>query len=337
MARDILIVEDDQTVLSIYGMLVKMNLGVEPFLAETSQKALEIMKNYPLKVLVTDYDMSSTSDISGLELVKQMKGQLKLNIPCILITGYTSVVSAEDVICAGFLTIIDNNESENKIIPAIRRAIEIYNEISRNKTLLEVNQVIWSKEKKFTYKEKVHLKLLRISSINNNLFFDDEWSTDYIAERGICKTTDTETEHEATSSIEYGFNEQVLGELGFDSDKIINAVHATVGTKLDFSIKGQFKKVIKHKVKYSTEIKDLIDEPITVQGLVLKTRHYQSAPVYNRINCVFQIDCSFCGIPRILDLSIIVPTNKIALRQVEYYDKGAPKKIYTGFATSTIL
>lgn len=333
MARDLLIVEDDRIVLDSYGTLVKMTLGIEPFLAETPEDALKVLKNYHIKVLVTDYDMFSKSKLSGVDLVKIVKGELKLNIQFIMLTGYVTTVNAQDAVRAGFLDIIDKRDAENKLIPAIRQALAVYEMISRSERLVECNDIIWSKKKLVKFGEKVDLKLLRISSIEDFTF--DQWVPDYIAEKGVNKTFEKEVEYEVDSSIEYGFDEKVLGELGFDSSKIIDAIQLKVETSLSSSIKSQFRKKMKHRAKYLIEIKDLSNES-DIEGLILQSRHFESTPVYKRINCVLQIYCTFCGVPRILDLSIIVPTNKIALRQVEYYNKGVIKTIYTGSVYSTI-
>lgn len=335
MAQDILIVEDDPIVLDSYGSLIEMTLGIKPFLVRSPEEALNIAENYFLKVLVTDYDLSNVSSFNGVELVKKIKNQLGLSIPCIMVTGYSNKVTGKDATCAGLYLVIDKNEAENELIPAVRRALTIFEDNSRKKTLCELNQVIESKKKSIFSKHKVELILLRVSSIAENVVFDDMWVTDYTAERGICRINEKEIEYEATSSIEYGFSEEMIHNFGFSSDKLINLISGVIETKLTSSVKGQFQKTIRHKAKYSIEIKDLINEPI-VEGLKILSRQYQSAPVYIRINCVFKIDCSFCGIPRFLDLSVVMPTNKIALRQVEYYDIGPAKTTYTGIISSTI-
>lgn len=335
MARDILIVEDDPVLLDTYGTLVKMTFGIEPFLAETPEGALKILKDYNnIKVLVTDYDMYSISNISGVDLVNTVTKELKLDTKFIMLTGYVTAISAQDAVHAGFFEIIDKTETEYKLIPTIRQALAVYETNSRKKTLLEVNEVIWSKKKTVTIGERVDLKLLSINSIEY-FISDKEWVSDYIAERGINKTFEKEIEHEASSSIEYGLSEKVLSDLGFSSSKIIEAISLKVETSLSSSVKSQYVDKMKHRAKYTIEIKDLNGEP-PVEGPILQSRHYQSAPVYRRINCVFQVDCSCCMIPKILDLSVIIPTNKIALRQVEYYSKGVQKKLYTGFIPSKI-
>jgi DNA-binding NarL/FixJ family response regulator len=335
MPRDILIVEDDPIVLASYGAHIELNLRIKPFLARSPEEALNIAEIYPLKVLVTDYDLSSVSNINGIDLVKKMRTQLGLTIPYIMVTGYSDKVTGKEATCAGLYLVIDKNETENELIPTIRQALAIFEENSRKKTLWEFNQVIETRKKYLFSKHKVDLILLRVSSVTENVVFDQTWVTDYTAERGICRINEREIEYEATSSIEYGANGEIINEFNFNSDRIINLISSIVETKLTSSFKEGLQKTIRHKAKYSIEIKDLINEPAD-QGFKLLSRQYQSAPVYIRINCVFQIDCSFCGIPRFLDLSVVMPTNKIALRQVEHYNTGPSKTIYTGFITSSI-
>jgi len=68
-----------------------------------------------------------------------------------------------------------------------------------------------------------------------------------------------------------------------------------------------------------------------MEGTVLQSREYQSAPVFTRVNCLVEVDCSYCKTPQRFAVSIDLPTNSLALRQVENYDKGQPKTVYTAF------
>jgi hypothetical protein len=224
--------------------------------------------------------------------------------------------------------VIDKTDTENVLIPTIRQALAIFEENSRRRTLCEFNLVIDTENKRFFSRQKVDLILLRINSVIENVVLDGSWVTDNIAERGITRTNEREEEYEATSSIEYGLDGEMTQKFGFDNDKIINLISGSIENKIRSSIKSYFQKTIKLKTKYTIGINDLINEPDN-DGIKILSRHYQSAPVYIRINCVFQIDCSCCGIPKYIDLSIIMPTNKIALRQIEYYGKEPPKTFYT--------
>ena len=109
MPQDILIVDDVKSYLDNLGLAVKLNLRIEPFLAEDPKQALEILRLYPIKVLVTDQIMPN---MTGTQLVKKMQKELNLSIPCILLTGYSDRVDVAEAVNLGFFRFIHKDRAK---------------------------------------------------------------------------------------------------------------------------------------------------------------------------------------------------------------------------------
>lgn len=94
MATKVLIVEDDSMTRKALEHRMKLD-GYEPVTAPDGLKALELLKNGDFDVLLTDLHMPN---FSGLDLIKQVRNNLKINIPVIMVTR----VGLEETVMAAF-------------------------------------------------------------------------------------------------------------------------------------------------------------------------------------------------------------------------------------------
>lgn len=113
------IVDDEEPVrkslafmLTMNGFAVKMHQSAEAFLA--------FVPDVRNGVLVTDLRMP---DMSGVELLRNL-GDLKINIPSIVITGHGDVPMAVEAMKAGAVDFIEKPFEDTVIIEAIERASE---------------------------------------------------------------------------------------------------------------------------------------------------------------------------------------------------------------------
>lgn len=332
MPRDILIVDDIKSALENFGNEVKLNLNIEPFLADDPRQALDILHYYPIKVLVTDQNMPF---MTGTELVRKVKDELGLRIPCIMLTGYTDTVSVVDAVNLGFFRFIDKINVHTELTPAIRQALQRYEMDKQSDSTMEVNKLLTSKSLYLNFKKRVDLRLVRISSIAEPFIREQDWNTELIAQRNLHDIREVIISRKVSSMYEYGVNATQLHKAGFKLGKLIGELESALQNKISLFAKGKYERILEIKAKHTIETKEITDNP-TAEGLILQSREYQAAPVFTRINCVLQVECNCCEIPKSFDMSIDLPTNKFALRQVEHYDKGQTKIVYTGFSTGSI-
>ncbi|GHO67444.1 hypothetical protein KSC_063360 [Ktedonobacter sp. SOSP1-52] len=326
MSQDILIVEDDRLFLENLGNEVRLNLDIEPFLADNSQEALNILHDYPIKVLVTDQEMPT---MKGVELVRHIREDLKLTIPCIMVTAYPQKLNAFDLVKLQFFGFIDKLNTHAELVQTLRRAIERYDMDEAAKYNIKVDKVLSSRLAWIKFGARNTLKLLRVSSIIDPYIREQDWRTELYAQRNVSSTQEMNISRHVTLSYEYGIDAEVVNKTGLKIGTLVSTVESALEHKFTLSGKIKYEEDVTVEAKQKIEVKEITDTP-TSEGLVLQAREYQAAPVYTRVNCVLEIECSCCQVPRSFTASIDLPTNKIALRQVEHFDKGPEKVIRVG-------
>ncbi len=329
MPQDILIVDDRRTDLDNFGRAVRFDLNREPFLAENPEDALNILKYYPIKVLVTDH-LFPVPSMTGADLVGKVKNELHLRIPCIMITSEKQLVSQEEAGNMGLFRFIDKSRPIKELITAIRHALIEYEHEFLNRDVINLDVTITKKVIWVSIRPKIIPKIIKLTSIDDTFVRENDWHTDHIAERGINQTVEICINRQVSSYYECSTQFEIIEKCGFDLGKAIASLKTNIDSKIGSSVKTTYNETTTINTKLSLEVKDITDSP-DEEGYVLHSREYQSAPVFINVNCILQLDCACCQIPRQFDVSINIPTNRIALRQVEHFNKGPKKVVYTGF------
>ena len=83
--KRIMLVEDDRILRNSSRRLLEKNFGVQVVVAEDGLKALELLKNESVELILTDYFMPN---LDGRELVQELRKQGRL-LPIIALTAAT--------------------------------------------------------------------------------------------------------------------------------------------------------------------------------------------------------------------------------------------------------
>lgn len=82
---NVLFVDDDETILEVYRQEVEAHFeNVKPLFAHNGLKALEVIENEDISLVLTDGNMPK---MDGFQLAKNIKDK-KLGIDVIMITGF---------------------------------------------------------------------------------------------------------------------------------------------------------------------------------------------------------------------------------------------------------
>jgi two-component system response regulator HupR/HoxA len=122
--RTILFVDDEEKILHS----LKRGLADEPYdtlFANSGKKAMEILEQTTVHILVTDMRMP---EMSGLELLKIVKEKYP-NIIRIVLSGYAQITNLLTAINQGeiYKYITKPWRLEEEFKPAMRQAVEYYN------------------------------------------------------------------------------------------------------------------------------------------------------------------------------------------------------------------
>lgn len=126
----LLVVDDEPNYLIILSELLSEE-GFEVFTAENGVKALRIVQNTDLDLILTDMQMPH---ISGLELLKEVK-KINRDIPVIMITAYGEVEKAVAAMQAGAFNYLTKPFKNDELIANINKAVEHYSILTENRRL----------------------------------------------------------------------------------------------------------------------------------------------------------------------------------------------------------
>ncbi len=168
MERSILIADDEQLIRE--GIKARLEylelLPRELYEAENAEKAMDILKEHEVDIVITDIRMA---EMNGIEFIKQVK-PLYPDIQFIILSGYAEFEYAEQAIQLGVKAYLLKPISNDSLKKAVEEAVFKLEELeSYRRTVSEGNRSI--EEKK---------RLLFDRSVNNLLRADaDLWDDEY--------------------------------------------------------------------------------------------------------------------------------------------------------------
>jgi len=114
---NVLIVEDDCAMAQMCAKLIRRR-GHTAVIAESCPDALAIVKSQGIDAILSDVHMPH---MSGIELMAQVR-QFNTQIPVILMTGYTSIVSSAEALALGAADYLSKPFNAETLIGSLERS-----------------------------------------------------------------------------------------------------------------------------------------------------------------------------------------------------------------------
>ena len=114
----LLFVDDEERILSALCRTLRRE-GYQMVTANSVEGALEILDQDPIDLILSDFKMPG---MTGLELFAEAR-QRQPQIACILITGWSQAVSAEELAAAEVATLISKPWEDAVLKDALREAL----------------------------------------------------------------------------------------------------------------------------------------------------------------------------------------------------------------------
>jgi CheY-like chemotaxis protein/glycine cleavage system H lipoate-binding protein len=125
----LLVVDDEQIVLDSIGKHLRREKDLEIFNALNVDEALKIMKDTPIKIILTDLMMP---DIDGLEFISMIM-EKEEDILIIMITGYATINTALQAMQLGAFDYLSKPFTRDELKKVVRRAADLVN-VAQNKS-----------------------------------------------------------------------------------------------------------------------------------------------------------------------------------------------------------
>ena len=137
MKRDTILVVDDEELIRISLCKALSNVGYKVLEAETGVKALILLKEKPIDLVILDLVMP---EMGGFELLKHLKGEFQ-DIFVMVITAFSSIETAVQSIKLGAFDYLSKPFNLDEVIIKVGKALEngkLRNELKRFKTVQEI-------------------------------------------------------------------------------------------------------------------------------------------------------------------------------------------------------
>src|SRR6185437_9474102 len=116
--KRILIVDDDRDMCNLLERYLQRK-GFETEAANTGSRGIGLFRDKNFDIVICDFRLG---DMEGREVLLEMKN-LKLGIPVIIITGYSDIKIAIDVIKAGAFDYITKPLVPDEVLNVINKAL----------------------------------------------------------------------------------------------------------------------------------------------------------------------------------------------------------------------
>lgn len=333
MPRDVLIVDDQRADLENYADAVQAVLKIEPFTTHDPQQALEIMSAYKIKVLVTDNQMPR---IKGIDLITKVQDDLHKNARCILITGLPERVSHSES-SGRLFRFVDKNDVAKKLTDVVRLAIDDYDRAEMMLSRFSVDKVLQRRSSGlFRLRDEVVTRLVEVLRIDESHVREADWETIFSAQKGVTVSQEMRQRRKVIFRHEAIVGASIGAALGGKLSGVVGQVSAAVESGASLGVTLEHTDEIEVEFVQKIEIASLEDKPGR-DGRVLQAREYQAAPVYAKVNCIVQTDCTCCGVPNRSEIVFYLPTSRVATRRIDTFNRGPNDIVYTGFMGSSIV
>ncbi|MFZ1685536.1 MAG: response regulator [Candidatus Zixiibacteriota bacterium] len=322
MPINVVVVDDDVLFLDVIAKAIQRELKFEPFVASEPLRAIEILQHNSIKVIIVDQRMP---EMTGIDLIQRIKKSYSQPIQFIVLTAHKNEVPHSAVVgLHAFFektTLYVENNIEH-LCQSIAAAILKYDTLKDDQLVSTVDLMIQERKAILSFRQNSHVRLTEVRIVNESFVSEQEWHTVGKAERNIESERELTIETKSRSATTHGVDREVFSKQKLKLDKIIAGVESEVSARSSVSTRAEWSKEVLLRSVSKVKTTPIVEGP-NADGIYLQARQYQCAPVYVKCSCKLQIDCSFCGVPHEVNCTVLLPTNRVAMRHLEHFSNGA--------------
>lgn len=121
--KNVLLVDDDHSCLTVLGSLILERVGIAPSCAMSGEEALKAIQEKQFDLIITDFNMPG---MNGLELVERVQ-ETALNIPLILNSGALSPEIIQRAKNCGVAGVLEKPFKLEAMVSMIKSALNVEN------------------------------------------------------------------------------------------------------------------------------------------------------------------------------------------------------------------
>lgn len=119
--NNVLIVDDEAVILKILGTILRKIDKVDITEAQNGREALEKINDKRFSLIITDLNMP---ELGGIELIKELRGSLKMNVPVFVMSGAKDIM-IKDAVAAGASHIFKKPVNREELTSQVKTLLNI--------------------------------------------------------------------------------------------------------------------------------------------------------------------------------------------------------------------
>lgn len=316
---EVLVIDNDEGFTTECVEFLQNSCNVGADMALTAEEAENKLKNFPIKIILLDYDMP----VNGLELFPRLK---KID-PCVEIV-FISAVATNDVLYKSekfpFATRMAKANCSKELPQLIPSLLMKYENNNIRKA-----EVFYTERKGLPFqKYKIEYSICSYEIVDKDYIFPDSWHTSQMIQAGEKLKHEEEMDYEKIFSFTENFKMTTDFDFGMESgsDSYAN-LKLALSTELEKDIKSDYSEKIKVAINRIRELS--LSDNNGDNSIV--ARYYDFANVYLKMKLRIKKYCTCCASNSIFLATVYFPVPKVAYRIREYYNGKEPQIIDSGF------
>ncbi|MDX6529105.1 MAG: two-component system, OmpR family, response regulator [Blastocatellia bacterium] len=323
MATEILVVDDNLEAAKGFARLIQAQTQLECLAVDDPDKALELISNNPVKVVVLDQKMPRKS---GTELSKDIR-MVDPSIRMILLSGEAEPGDVGEAYSVGFVDYLHKGQIAKLSSVVLTHYAGYHVDVSERNRLTA--PIALYSERKFPHAFKsVNYSLSSMVVLDEEHVPVDKWLTIKEVHAGVPSKEIQKIAIEDRLILEESEEVKLTAKYSF-SVPLISELKARLDAAVTSRYKAQSYAATKQSFEVSKEYK-LPEEPVNPDQLHIVSRHYQIAPVYRRLRCILVRSCDCCGLSQYVPIVVYQLTSKVATKQTDYLSNGKVRELSTG-------
>jgi len=172
----ILIVDDKQSIRSLLEHILKQAGYQEILLAESAQKAFDILKSKEIDLVLLDIMMP---EIDGIKACQRIKEEFAKDIPVIMITAKTDNDHLKQAFDAGAIDYIKKPFNRIELLARINSAVKLINKEKKLQETVELLENSNQELEKANQELEMMVSIDGLTQIANRKFFDETLSKEW--------------------------------------------------------------------------------------------------------------------------------------------------------------
>lgn len=324
--NDVLVVDDNAALAVQVAEILRRRTKLQVTSTDDPERALQLVREEPVKVVVLDQNMPKT----GTDLFRELRAINPL-LKAIMLTGEASATEVGDALSLGFTSYLEKAQTD-QYAPVVMRAFLQYQIDVADATHAESVPVFYESRKRFLFfGRRIDYKVLSVLLLDSDFVEEDSWRTVLQINAGEEQKHTAEVKQTSSIIIESQWQQSLKANVGLKAipmQELAAGLEATVSD----SYKESSSEVSERRTAVERTYK-LPPEP-SDGSLYVKARNISQAPVYRRYLASMASTCDHCGVTTVYPVSFLRFANKYATRHEDIFSDGTRRVTDTGFVTA---